>query len=1630
MIADELNPSDSKNENQEHSRGKIDNNNIMSKLSWRNELILNNSPDGLAIIGLDGSILDANPALCQILGYSSDELQKLNIRNLDARESPDETGHHISKIAKSGADRFETKLRHKDGRIIDVYISAKFCQIGDEQFFISFSQDITERKLAEKSHRESEEKYRTLIEMSPHTIAIVQDGKVAFANKKAAQLFAGSDSADVIGRDVFEAVPEYEIVRLRAFAERRCSGDATVPVRYKATLRRADGEIFPVEIYANQIIFRGKPAIQLMAIDITEQEQAAATLKESENKYRTLVEQTNAVTYEFQVGSNMGFIYISPQIEKLIGYNADELMSNPQLWLKLVHPEDNQRAREGVERRLRGETPLSNEYRVIAKSGNIVWVKNEAIVKCDGKGNPHIIRGVLLDITGLKETEATLASSEQRYQELFNFALEGIVISDIDYIVQFCNPSLAKIFEVRDVSEIIGKCTLDYMIEDQKQVILDQMKLRQKGQATQYELHIKTALKNEKTLLISSSPLFNPNGDLSGILSAVIDITERKKAEAALAASEIRYHELFNSAIEGIAILDTNITIQLCNSSYASIFDMDSPDDVIGKCPLDYLEEDQKRLVLKQIEQRKKGLTSTYELEVITVKNIRKTLLVSSAPLLDSDGKFTGILNTAIDISDRKRAEEALRTSEEFNRTVIEHSPLAVSVRSRTGKLLSCNLAWQKIWNKSDDEIKNLLAAESPALQFKKGDDYLKDWQSRIRTIYEQGGNLHIPEAKLLYHHEGGEHWVSQHFYGIKDLSGTVGKVVILTEDISERKQAENALRESERRFHDLFAHFTSGYMIGKVITDTTGKPIDYIYLEVNKAFEEMAGKKASEVIGRRVTELFPAGHSTALIEVCGEVASTGKPVRLEHESLVAGRFLEVLVYSTRRGEFASVFTDITERKRAQAALSESQQRLDFALKGGNLAFWDWHVIDDTNHIDERWTKMLGYEKDEIDPTLNGVKRIMHPDDYENTVEISKAHIEGKTLFYETEFRLKAKSGEWKWILTRGQAVEWDTDGRATRVVGTHQDVTARRMAEEAMRESEDRLRAIWENSPVGICMLDSNGVYQYVNKIYCDIYGYSFEELVGKPFYDLISPSERRDQDRDSYMQKFGHSKTSQIQEAEVFVRKGGESVVIQYTNDYVMQNGQAKYEVTMNIDITPKKRTEEALRESEEKYRLLVENASEVIVNADRNGKLLHANRSAARYFGVTPAELIGKNLKDFFEPETAKNYIHSIQKALDTNINLSIERKVNLKGEHKWFVANLQPIIRSDGGVTSVLIITRDVTIQKQAEIRNQARLQLLQNLRQSRNVDECLKLGCQAIYNTELFKRAVMTLHNNKRAIINLGQIGLSEAVVSKARKGSAPDIALIKKIMKETNRLSHSFFIPLESGIMSKLKGRYVPQKGMHVPGPQMWKQGDELFVPVMGNDNNYEGWLSVDTPFDGKRPTMQTILNLEEIVDITAKQIHEIQSLERLKKESQALENTNVALHEVLKHIQEERMEIRQSIGSNVSQNLIPAFNKLFKKDGTINKTFYNILRDGLPELVTVSGAELNMFAKLAPRQREICYMIKSDATSKEIASALNISLATVQKHRELIRKKLGINNKSVNLANYLKGIQNKKLEP
>ena len=1137
----------------------------------------------------------------------------------------------------------------------------------EPDLIIVHTNDITDLRRAEENLLESEEKYRILVEMFPHTIAIFQDHKAAFANRAAARML-GFDSADkIVGLDVLVPVRERDRKRLEDYMSRRTSGEPGLPDHLQTSLVRSNGTEFPVTVFANRIIFRGRPALQVVVIDITEQEKAAAALRKSELKYRTLIEQINAITYSRLTDGTGNLIFISPQVVDILGYSDAEVLSVPDAWIEMVHPDDRESAKGVISGCRQSGQSFEIEYRMLARNGKIVWLRDTGSVAQDESAGSLLLQGVILNITRLKETEETLKSSETRYQELFNSALEGIGIIDENGILLFCNPSMTGIADVDDVSQIIGKSIYDFVQGDQLDIITEQLKKRREGQSSLYELDIVTAQKNKKSLLISSSPRFDSSNEFRGSFLAIVDISQRKEIE--------------------------------------------------------------------QIQ------TALYRI-----------------------------------------SEAASRTAN------IEE--LLHTIRNALGTFFDTTNFHIALWNDNENSFTFPYYADSQ----------------------KSGPPSSSPRDKFL---------------------------------------------------------------------------IDYV---------------------RR----------------------TGQPLLADREAL---------------------------EKLVNAHEIEPIDDLTFCWLGAPLKTVD---------------KTIGVVAIQ---TASGPREYSHRD--LRLLSIVSSHI--------------------------AMAIE-------------------RKRADNALRESEERFRAIWENSPVGVCLTDREGVYHYVNKAYCDIYGYTREELMGRSFFDMIMPPGHLKTSRGNYPGFFDNLEMTPLSEAEVFVKKSGEPVVIQYTSDFLRQGDEVKYMVSMNIDITDKRRALQDLKESEEKYRLLIENAGEVILTVNTDGRFLVMNKSAARYLGGVPTDFVGRTLRDVFPKDVAEGFLKNIQRVAGERISYSSEVSLVFEGQTRWFKNNLQPVPNPDNSASSALIIAADITAEKTDDIRNGVRLMLLKRLRKAHSIDECLLAGCRAISDAQLFKRAVLTLHDENRTIINLGQVGLDEKLVDAARQSPAPRIEIARKMTQEKYRISHSYFIPEEEGIFKTQITRYIPSAIKITERQGSWMPGDELFVPIVGSDSKYEGWLSVDTPFDGRRPSTDTVLFLEEILDITSKQVHEIRTLEMLKKESQALKEKNITLKEVLSHIEEDKMEIRQKIGATVAQVLLPALNRLIRKDGSVNQTYLNILKSGLPDLIQASGASIHMYSKLSPREREICNMIKNGASSKEIAAALNISLATVRKHREFIRRKLGISHKDINLTNYLKG--------
>jgi len=242
----------------------------------------------------------------------------------------------------------------------------------------------------------------------------------------------------------------------------------------------------------------------------------------------------------------------------------------------------------------------------------------------------------------------------------------------------------------------------------------------------------------------------------------------------------------------------------------------------------------------------------------------------------------------------------------------------------------------------------------------------------------------------------------------------------------------------------------------GLIATDVTMR-ITYI----NPVAEALSGWSLSEARGRSVAEIFNIENAltgqAAEIPV-GRVLETGCVVGLANHTVLVARdgrrhHISDSAAPVRDGEgemvgVVMVFRDVTEPYRLRRALEDSQTRLGLALKGADLGLWDWNLQTGQVIYDERWASMLGYQLNEITQDFSTWERLLHPEDEPVAKRALDAHLRGHAPQYEAEHRMRAKSGEWRWILTRGRITQRDSQGQPIRVTGTHLDITERKRAQ------------------------------------------------------------------------------------------------------------------------------------------------------------------------------------------------------------------------------------------------------------------------------------------------------------------------------------------------------------------------------------------------------------------------------------------------------------------------------------------------------------------------------------------------------------------------------------------------------
>lgn len=539
----------------------------------------------------------------------------------------------------------------------------------------------------------------------------------------------------------------------------------------------------------------------------------------------------------------------------------------------------------------------------------------------------------------------------------------------------------------------------------------------------------------------------------------MLDITERKRAQEALQDSEKRYRRLFEAAKDGILILDADtgkvddvnpFLVQLLGYGY---------DELCGKYIWEigvFKDIAASRDAFKTLQDHEYIRYDDLPLETRTGQTIAVEF-VSNVYLVDHHKVIQCNIR---DITEHKRAKDeqckAMAKAEEGERileTLMEYVPEGVTIADADVRIRMVSRYGREILGGAHDRM----TAEAVADQWKV---YEKDGRTPLETADLPlsrailRGETVIDEELVQVNTKGQALPLLCNAAPIRDDSGKITGGIVAWRDITKRKQAEEALRESEERYRALFDAMTEGFAIHEIITDEQNTPVDYRFLDINPAFERLTGLKRDDVVGKTLNEVLP-GEDPKWLRMYGAVALTGEPVQFENYSPALDRHYEVMAYRPAPRQFAVIFMDITERKQVEEALRESEERL--RLLGDNLpdsAVYQYvHEMDGRVgflHVSAGIERLNGVSVQQVLGDAGELHRQIPPEYFARLVE-AEAQSARDLSDFDMEVPMRRPDGQVRWMhlhsrprrLPDGRVV-WD---------GVQTDITGRRRVEEALRE-------------------------------------------------------------------------------------------------------------------------------------------------------------------------------------------------------------------------------------------------------------------------------------------------------------------------------------------------------------------------------------------------------------------------------------------------------------------------------------------------------------------------------------------------------------------------------------------------
>ena len=468
---------------------------------------------------------------------------------------------------------------------------------------------------------------------------------------------------------------------------------------------------------------------------------------------------------------------------------------------------------------------------------------------------------------------------------------------------------------------------------------------------------------------------------------------------------------------------------------------------------------------------------------------------------------------------------------------------------------------------------------------------------------------------------------------------------------------------------------------------------------------EEIAGKTDSDFYPSQLVERYRADER--------EVVGLGLPLVDKEEPSVDEEGNERWHATTKvplrdgNGEIvglAGLTRDITERKWAEEALQKSEENLAEAQRMARLGSWEWNTKTGEVSWSGEVFRIYGFAPDEFVPTLDKLIEVVHPDDQELVVKRIQAALRENEP-YDFEHRIVRPDGEVRVVHRRAEVV-FDEEGEPLRMVGTVQDITEGKQAEEKLEQLNRYNELILNSAGEGIYGLDLQGKTTFVNPAAVRLTGWDAEELIGRHQHEMIHhtksdgtpyPSE------ECPIYTALNDGTIHRVTDEVFWRKDGTSFPVEYVSTPIRERGEIVGAVVLFEDITERKQAEEKLQESEKRFRSLIRNATDLITVLGEDGTIHYESPTVERILGYLPEERIGNNAFDYLHPDDEDSSKATFAEALENpgQVQPPVEFRLRHKDGSWRCMETTRTNLLNDPAVKGVVANSRDITERRRTE-----------------------------------------------------------------------------------------------------------------------------------------------------------------------------------------------------------------------------------------------------------------------------------------------------------------------------------------